>query len=90
MSVLPAPGVDSYDVEVANQDDPVVWTKQQMSTSTVVTGLLSNRTYTIRAWARVGEEGGRGIWEDVGQVSCTTGFFMSSVYCTPSPRTPSW
>ncbi|MCY0992576.1 fibronectin type III domain-containing protein [Nannocystis sp. ILAH1] len=75
--------MDSYDVEVAKQDNPQVWTRQSMSTSTMVTGLLSNSTYTIRAWARVGEEGGQGIWEDLGQVSCTTGFFMSSVYCTP-------
>lgn len=83
MSVLPAPGVDSYDVEVAKQDIPHVWTTQQMSTSTVVTGLLSDTTYTIRAWARVGEAGGQGIWEDLGQVSCTTGFFMSPVTCVP-------
>jgi hypothetical protein len=83
VSVLPAPGVDSYDVEVAKQDNPYAWTKQQMSTSTVVTGLLGNSTYTIRAWARVGEEGDSGIWEDLGQVSCTTGFFMSSIRCTP-------
>lgn len=84
--VLSDPGVYTYEIVVSGSNGVPV-TVQRTSTSTVLTGLQCNDTYTIRA-RTVLEVNGITYHEDIlGQETCTTGIFMiSAVTCVPRSK----